>query len=188
MAQHLVEAPKTLSRDRIQHRTVERIVDVPVPEVEEELVEAVKVFSQDKDQQLSAEETIEIPVIFLAEEVVEVPVIQTRGKTQQGVNIHIQHVVDTVEVEKFIIQEKINHMTKHIDVPSMQVLEKTVEGAQLQMVEKMDETLAIASRIPAILKSNTETGGDPFVKVKSMITELINQLQETHKSGWTRIN
>ena len=70
-------------------------------------------------------------------------------------------------------------MTEHIDVAGMQVVEKTVEGAQLQIVEKIDETLAIASRIPAILKFNSETGGDPFVKGEEfLITELINQLQD----------
>ena len=144
-----------------------------VPEFEEELVEASKDFFQDRDQQRSTEDTIEIPAISLAEKVVEVPVIQTRGKTQQGVNIHIQHVVDTDDAENHIIQEKINQMTKHIDVPRMQIVERTVEGARLQIVEKMDETLAITSRIPAF------SGGDPFVKVKSLITELINQLQDT---------
>ena len=135
VAQQLVEAPKTASRDRIQHRTVEWIVDVPVPEVEEELMEASKVFSHDRDQQRSAEETIETLVTSLAEKVVEALVIQTRGKTQQGVNIHIQHVIDTVEAENDIILEKINQMTKHIHVPRLQVVEKTVEGAQLQIVE-----------------------------------------------------
>ena len=56
MAQQLVEAPKTVSQDRIQRRTVERIADIPVPKVAEELVE--KVLSQDRDQQRSAEEII----------------------------------------------------------------------------------------------------------------------------------
>ena len=37
----------------------------------------------------------------------------------------------------------------------------------------------LASRISAILKFDDETGQDPFVKVKSSITELINQLQDT---------
>ena len=41
-----------------------------------------------------------------------------------------------------------------------------------QIVEKLNETLAIASRIPAA------SGEDPFVKVKSLITELIDQLQD----------
>ena len=39
--------------------------------------------------------------------------------------------------------------------------------------------MEIASRISAILKFDTETGGDPFVKVKSLITESTNQLQVT---------
>ena len=136
MAQQLVEALKTVSRDRTQQRTVERIVDVPVPEVEEELVEASKDFSQDRDQQRSAEETIEIRDISFAEKVVEVPVIQTREKTQQGVNIHIQHVVDTVESESHIIQEKINQMTKHIDVPRMQIVKRTVEAHSCRLLRK----------------------------------------------------
>ena len=57
-------------------------------------------------------------------------------KTQQVANTHVQHVVDTVEVEKYkiieetvqrmepIIQEKINQVTKHTDLPQLQFLDK----------------------------------------------------------------
>ena len=57
------------------------------------------------------------------------PVTRTQEKTHKVVNTHVQHVVNTVKVEKPeiiketvrgekpVIQEKINHMTKHIDVP-----------------------------------------------------------------------
>ena len=113
MAEQLVETPKNASRDRIQHRNVERIVDDPVPEVDEELVARI---SLRRDQQ----------PFCGGQKVVEVSDIQTRGKTQQGVNIHIQHVVDTVDAEDHIIQEKINQMTKHIDVPGLQIVERTV--------------------------------------------------------------
>ena len=190
MAEQLVEAPKNASRDRIQQRNVEQTVDVPVPEVEEELVEASKDFSLDRDQQRSAEDTVEIPTISHAEKVVEIPRVQTRGKTYQGVNTHIQHIVDIVDVENHIIQEKINQMTKH--VPRVQFVEKTVESAQLQIIEKIDETSKIqtiqehfavlaqlVSHISAILKFADETGEDPFVKVKNLTTDLINKLQDT---------
>ena len=119
MTEHLAEVPKNDSRN-IQCRNQERIVDDSVQEVEEELVEASKDLSQDRDQQRSAEDAIQIPTISFAEKVVEVPDTQTRGKMQQGVNIHIQHVVDSVDAEDHIIQEKINQMTQHIDVPSLQ--------------------------------------------------------------------
>ena len=57
-----------------------------------------RVFSQDRIQQRTVEQTI--PATSLAEMIVEVPVIQTQGRTQQGVNTHVQHVVNTVEVER----------------------------------------------------------------------------------------
>ena len=68
--------------------------------------------------------------------IIEAPVIRTQEKTQQLVNTHVQHVVNTVEVEeskliketvqrkKPIDQEKINQVTKHIDVPQVQFLDK----------------------------------------------------------------
>ena len=69
--------------------------------------------------------------------IVVVPVVQMQGKTQQGVNTHAQHVVSTVEVErpkiikqtgqKTIIQEKINHVTKQVEVPLSQFNDKVVD-------------------------------------------------------------
>ena len=172
----VTEVPRTVSQDRIQQRTLEQIVDTPVPQVVEELAETSMVCSQDRVQQSSVEQTIETPAISLAEKIVEVLVIQTQGKTQQSVNTHVQHVVNTAEVErpkiikqtvqKPIIQEKINQVTKHIEVPlflnkipdmsvvaqrlvhmvqkameapQVQVVEKTVEGPQLQIVDKTAE-------------------------------------------------
>ena len=78
-------------------------------------------------------------------------------------NTHVQHVVNTVEVErpKFVketVQEKINHVTKHIKIPQVhflnkvddmlvdvqrqilpmaQTVQKTTEIPQLQCVDKV---------------------------------------------------
>ena len=131
MAEQLVEAPKNASCERNQQRNLERTVDVPVPGVEEELVEASKDFSQDRDQQRSGQDTLEFPTISLAEKVVEVPDIQVRGKVQQGVSTHTQRIVDTVDVENHTIQERINQVTKHVDVPILQIVERKIESAQL---------------------------------------------------------
>ena len=135
MVTQLVEVPETGSPDRIQQRTVEQIVDAPVPQVVEELAESFKVFSQDRIQQRAIEQTT--PATSLAEMIIEVPVIQTPGRTQQVVNTSVQHIVDTVEVEKPkiidetvqkpTIQEKINQVTKHVEVPLLQFLDKVEE-------------------------------------------------------------
>ena len=131
MVTQSVEVPETVSPDRIQQRTVEQIVDAPVPQAVEELAEVSRVFSQDGIQQRAIEQTT--PAISLAGKIVEMPVT---WKTQHVANTHVQHVVDTVEVEKPkiieltvqrkkpIIQEKINQVTKHIKIPQVQFLDK----------------------------------------------------------------
>ena len=127
--EQLVEVPKTVLQDRIQQRTVEQIVDARVPQAVEELAEVSKVFSQDRIQERTVEQTI--PATSLAETIVVVPVIQMQGTTQRGVNTHVQHVVNAVEVEKseiieetvqrmkHTIQEKINQATKRIKIPQL---------------------------------------------------------------------
>ena len=137
MAEQLVEVPETVSQDRIQQRTVEQIVDAPVPQAVEELAEVFRVLSQDRIQQGTVEQTI--PATSLAEMIVEVPVIQTQGRTQQGVNMCVQHVVNAVKVEKseiieetvqrmkLVVQEKINQETKRIESPPLQFMYKAVD-------------------------------------------------------------
>ena len=135
MGEQLVEVPETISQDRIRQRTVEQIVDAPVPQAVEELpMEVSKDFAQDRIQQRAVEQIIENPANSVAEMIVEVPVIQTPERTQQVVNTHVQHVVNAVEAEKPkiieltvqrkkpIIQEKMNQMTKPVKIPQVQFL------------------------------------------------------------------
>ena len=139
MVTQLVEVPNTVAQDRIKQRTVEHISEIPVPQVVEELVEVFKVFPQDRIRQRLVVQTIDTPGISLAEKIVEGPVTQIQGKTQQGMKTHAQHVVNTVEVEKPkiieltvqrkkpIIQEKINQVTKHVEIPLSQFTDKVVD-------------------------------------------------------------
>ena len=140
MVKQSMEVPKTNSQDRIQQQTLEQIVNTPVPQAVEELAEASKVFSQDRVQQRFRGQIIEPPAISLAEKIVKMPVTQVREETKQVVNTHVQHVVSAVEAEmpkiiketvqrkKAIINEKINQVTKHVEIPQMQTVEKTAEA------------------------------------------------------------
>ena len=125
-----------------------QIVDVPVPQVVEDLVEVSKVFPQNRIQQRFVEQTVETLALSLAVKITEVPVIQTQRKTQQIVNTDVQHVVNTVEVEKAIIQVKINQGTMHIETPELQFLDKVddmpvVVPRQVSMVPKSQKTIEI---------------------------------------------
>ena len=58
------------------------------------------------------------------------PVTRTKEKTQHVVNTHVQHAVNAVEAEKPIINETINQVTKHVEIPQLQIFEKTIEDAK----------------------------------------------------------
>ena len=153
-----------ISRDGVQQRTVEQIVDAPVPQTLKELTEVSKVFSQDRIQQRVVEQTIEDPAIPLVEKTVEMPVIRTKEKTQHVVNTHVQHVVNTVEVErpkliketqhrkKPIINEKISQMTKHIKIPQVQFLNKVDDMLVdvQQQIRPMAQTVQKTTEIPQL--------------------------------------
>ena len=64
MIEEVVEVPKIVSQDRIQKRTVEQIVYIPVPQIVEELVEGFKVLSEDRVQQLIVEHDYRNPDNF----------------------------------------------------------------------------------------------------------------------------
>ena len=132
----------------------QQIVDAPVQQAVEELAEVFRVFSQDRIEQRIVEQTI--PAISRAETIVEVPVIQKQGRTQQAVNTFIQHAVNTVGVEKPqimkqtwqkpIIQDKINQVTRHVEVPQVQFLNKVDEmpvdvQRQIPMVPTVQKTM-----------------------------------------------
>ena len=42
------------------------------------------------------------------------------SETEQGVNVCVQHVVNAVDVQKHVVQEKINQETKRIEIPLLQ--------------------------------------------------------------------
>ena len=85
------------------------------------------------------EETIETLAIPFFEKIVDMLVKQTREKTQQAANMHVQHVVNTVEVEtpkiikdavrgkKSVIREKINQVAEHIKNPQIPYTNKVVD-------------------------------------------------------------
>ena len=214
MVTQLVEVPETVSPDRIQQRTVEQIVDAPVPQVVEELAEISKVFSLDRVQQRSVEQDIETTAVSLVEKIVEMPVTQ---KTQQVANTHVQHVVNAVEAEmpriiketvqrkRPVVNEKINQMTKHHEVPQVQVVAETAEIPQVQFLNKVDEMPVGVQRqismIPTVQKTMETPQSQcidkmidvpvvsvvqaPWVQVSEKTVE-ISQLQAAEKIVETR--
>ena len=122
---------------------------------------------------------------------VEMPVARTREETQQVANTHVQHVINTVEVE----MPKINQMTKHIDVPPLQFtdkvvdipvvaqkqaymnwqLQKTMEIHQLQFSDEVSDVPVVVGQVPQCTESRELTVGvvqAPRVRVVAETTEI----------------
>ena len=191
MVKQLVEVPETVSQERIQQRTVEQIVDAPVPQAVEELpMEVSKDFAHDRVQRRFAEQTIENPAISSAVKIIEAPVIRTPEETRQLVNTHVQHVVDTVEVEKPkiteltvqrkepIIQEKMIHVTKPVEFPQAQFLNKAGDmlvGMQRHVL--MAQTVQKAMEVPP-LQSVDKSSNIPVV-APIQISPMVQTVQKT---------
>ena len=148
MVEQLMKLSKTVSVGRIQERTAEQSVDILVPQDVEELAEFFKASSLDRVQQSSVEQTVETPDMTLAEKIIEMPVTR---KTQQDVNMCVQHLVNAVEVEKRIIQEKINQVIRHVETLLLQIVKKTVEVPEIQIVPAEIPELQFTDKVVDIL-------------------------------------
>ena len=146
------------------------------------------------------EQTIEDPAIPLVEKIVEMPVIRTKEKTQHVVNTHVQHVVNTVEVErpkliKETVQEKINQVTKHIKIPQVQFLnkvddmqqqirpvtqtvQKTTEISQLQFPDQVVDVPVMVQRQVPNIETVQKTVEVP--QTQSIVKELRSKFEVGH--------
>ena len=151
-------------------------------------------------QQRNVEQTINTLATSLAEMIGEVPVIQTQGKTQQGVNTQVQHVVNTVEVEtpkivkeavrgKKVIREKINQIAEQIKNPQIQFSNKVDEmPVVVQRQNPMVQTVQKTKEIPQLWCID-EVVGIPVGQVSRVQvverTAEIPQLQTVEKIAET---
>ena len=61
-----------IPQERISERIVEHIVDVPVPQMQEQIVEVIKVIPQELVSERIVEQIVDVPVPQIVEEIVEV--------------------------------------------------------------------------------------------------------------------
>ena len=134
--------------------------------------------------------------------------------SSQDVNTHVQHVVHTVEVErpriikqtvqKPIIQEKINPVTKHVEVPlsqftgkSMnipvvaqrqipmdQTVQKTMEISQLQCVDEVIDVPVVSAIQAPRVRVVKKTVEDSQLQIVEKITQIpeIRTVRDTQTS------
>ena len=124
--EELMEVSKDFAQDRVQRCFAEQTIENPAILLAVKIIEAPVIQTHEKTQHLVNTHVQQVVNTVEVEE----------PKFSQLVNTHVQHVVNTVEVEepkliketvqrkKPIVQEKINQVTKHIDVPQVQFFDK----------------------------------------------------------------
>ena len=111
MMEKTIEVMKLIPLERVQNRTVEQVIDVPV---------------------LQIQETVEVLQIQLIDKVVDVPVLVQRQvptvqKVQKTVKVRQEQFIDKVVDAPVIVQRQ---------VPAIQVAQKTVKDPQTQSIVK----------------------------------------------------
>ena len=123
MVEQLVKLPKTVSEDRIQERTEEQVIDIPVLADVEELMEVSEVLHQDRSQQYFVEHTDATPDISFAEKIVEKLVTQLLQFIDEVVDIPVVAMRQTQSFQKTIELSQLQVADKVSDVPVVLVVQ-----------------------------------------------------------------
>ena len=150
IVEQATEVPKTSSRDRTLQRAVEQILDVPVPEMVNRLLEVPKIIPQDRILQ----RTVKQP------EATQVPQSETSGADGQPYSL--------------LQKSSSAALRTSTDLKGFEMVISVRRLAEQEHSTALDQ---LASRISATMKFGAGAHGDPFVKVKDLVTDLISRLQ-----------
>merc|ERR1719223_2007955 len=119
--EEIVHVPKILTQERKHHVHVEEIIDVVVEQKVEEIVHVPVVQQQERIVHNQVEIEVEVPRHHIVEKTIEVPRIQIEERiikvpkvTQTVIDTTVQNQVQTIEVVKPKIVQKIVQRKKPI--------------------------------------------------------------------------
>ena len=160
------------------------IVDVLIPLIMEEIVEIIKVVLQERISERIREQTVDVHVPRVVEQVSEVPKTSSRDRTlqcaaEQNPNVPVPKMVtQLLEVPKIIPQDRILKQTySSIQEDSSAALWTSTDLNGFELVILVRRLAEQEHGISATMKFGAGADGDPSVKVKNLITDLISRLQ-----------
>ena len=115
------------------------------------------------------EKTVEIPQLQTGKKITETPQTQTVQRTQAPESLGITPVcqvaqtghVETLQRKQPVINEKINQVTKHVEISQLQIDEKAAETSKIQMIQGTQTSESLGT---ALVCQLTQAG---HVEVKS---------------------
>ena len=86
-----VHVPKISQQERISQQSVEQIIEVPAPLIQQEMVRLPKITQAPRNHHIEVEQVIEVPVPVHQEEIVHVPKVMQQARTQ---HVHVEQFID----------------------------------------------------------------------------------------------
>ena len=165
VVEQVLEVPKTASRDRTLQDTVERVLDVPLPEVVKQLVKLPKTVSEDGIQQRTVERIADIPVPQVVEELVEVFLLQIVEEIDEK----------TVEVPQaqFVDKAVDTPVGVQRQVPLIQTVQ-TLEVPPLQFIGTAVDIPVVAQRQAHLNRNVQETIEVPQLQSPDEVVDVLS--------------
>ena len=155
--QKTVETPQLQRKDRVSDGPVVQVEHVPQSHVAEMTVEiphldvVKKTVETSEIQQRNVEQIVDTPVLPVVEELAEASKVFSQDRVQQRFG-------ESVEPP-----EKINQVTKHVEIPRWQIVEKTVKTPGTQRIQGSESMgNATARQVVEIEASLTVESASPM--------------------------
>ena len=157
MHEQFVEAIQLILQEGVSERTVEKIVDAPVPQVAEQIVHVANSVPQECMKQHASMVDVPVPVIMqvqaLAVQVArKSQTAQKMQKTIQGPQAHLSDTAMDIPVA---------HQRQ---VPTIQRVQRTVAAPKVQFVDKVVDIPVDLQRNIATIRSTQKTVEVPRVQ------------------------
>ena len=186
--EEIVEIIKVVLQERISERIREQTVDVHVPRVVEQVSGVPKTSSRDRTLQCAAEQNPNVPVPKMVTQLLEVPKIIPQDRILQQT---VEQVASDHEASVKVFAEELKALAE-----ATQVFQSETSGADGQMYSSFQEDSSAVLRtstdlngfelvilvrrlaeqehgISATMKFGAGADGDPSVKVRNLVTDLI---------------
>jgi len=196
--EQIVEVPKVTTQRRVNHRTVEHFIDVPIPQTVEEIVHVPRIVDRVQEvpqltikyvKERLIEQIVEIPVPQTVEEIVEIPQIVQEERfvsrrVQQEIQVPHVHIVEKIievphvqihetviqvpKITQTVVDTVIHNEVKTIEVEQKKVIKKTVRRKKPIRQEHITQVPRVVEEIVPV----------PKIVQKSVDVPQVNYIDE----------
>ena len=172
--EEIAEVVKTVLQEQISERIRKQIVDAYVSQIVEQATEVPKTSSRDRTLQRAVEQILDVPVPEMVTQLLEVPKIIPQDRILQRTVKQTETSGADGQTYSLFQEGSSAALQTSTDLKGFEMVISVRRLAEQEYSTALDQ---LASRISATMKFGAGVDGDPFVKVKDLIMDLISRVQ-----------